>query len=54
MTFSKGSCDQGIHETVKQSLFPDEHHLGLLTDLYELTMAAPAGERAKETLTSRH
>jgi nicotinate phosphoribosyltransferase len=23
-----------------QSLFPDDRHLGLLTDLYELTMAA--------------
>src|SRR6516165_4436473 len=25
---------------MSQSLFPDDRHLGLLTDLYELTMAA--------------
>src|SRR5213080_4614324 len=28
-----------IHDMI-QPLFPDEQHLGLLTDLYELTMAA--------------
>src|SRR5689334_4856 len=28
------------HDLMIRSLFPDEHHLGLLTDLYELTMAA--------------
>jgi|GEM_PF-5023740 len=44
-----------------QSLFPDDQHLGLMTDLYELTMAAayfaqglaPTGSKQKSRARSK-